>query len=135
MGTIFRYIADEVIENAGIEGACPLCAETKRVYALLGQADHMDMYAFDDRHAFSQPRREAAARWMRRWLLDDATTVSEPELKTQSMKSLQVTESGQVLREFRDAVSVSDLNLQRARELASRRATFWKSRTSRRLRC
>lgn len=102
--------------------------EAGRAYALLGQPDCLDMFAYNDKHAFSRPRREAATRWMRRWLLDDPSPVSEPLLKTLSSKDLQVTRSGQVLREFEDALSVADLNRQRARELAPKRAAFWKSR-------
>jgi len=102
-------------------------AEAQRVYGLLGMWDRIDMFAFDDRHAFSQPRRQAAARWMRRWLLGDDSEVSEPELQTQPVKALQVTRSGQVLREYSDALSVSDLNMRRAKELASARAEFWET--------
>ena len=107
--------------------------ETKRVYALLEHADCIDMFAFDDEHSFSRPRREAAVRWMKRWLLDDSGPVSEaaePELAepTHSAAALQVTKSGQVLREFSDAMSVSQLNLRRAKQLEADRATFWKTR-------
>jgi alkaline phosphatase D len=103
-------------------------AEASRVYSLLGQPDRMDMFVHDDKHAFSRPRREAAAQWMRRWLLDDPRPVKEPRLTLQSTKALQATESGQTLREFSDALSVPDLNLRRARELAPDRKAFWNAR-------
>jgi len=102
-------------------------AEARRAYDLLGRPECMEMFAYDDKHSFSQPRREAAARWMRRWLLDDPRPVEEPELATFDQEDLRVTKSGQVLREFPDAVSVADLNLRRARELASGRKDFWQS--------
>jgi cephalosporin-C deacetylase-like acetyl esterase len=107
-------------------------AEIRKVYELLGQADRLDMFAFDDKHGFSQPRREAAVRWMRRWLFDDSGSVAEDSdlagTGTQPPEALQATKSGQVLREFPDALSVSELNLRRAKELTSSRATFWRSR-------
>lgn len=87
--------------------------ETRKVYGLLDQAKCMDMFAFDDQHAFSQPRREAAVRWMRQWLLGDSSPVAEPELMAYSAKNLQVTKSGQVLLEYQDAMAVADLNLRR----------------------
>ena len=62
---------------------------------------------------------------MRRWLLGNSDPVAEPELVTFEGDDLQVTESGQVLREFPDALSVADLNLGRARELTSARKDFW----------
>ncbi len=101
--------------------------ETQKAYALLDRSECMDMFAYNDTHSFSQPRREAAAQWMCRWLLGKPATIQEPELVPFDRKQLQVTESGQVLREFADALSVSDLNLRRAKELASARATFWQS--------
>ena len=103
--------------------------ETQRVYELLGHPQRMDMFAYDDKHAFSKPRRQAAARWMSRWLLDDNKPVIEPEMKTFSPKRLSVTSTGQVLKEYSQAVSVSQLNLQRARDLAADRKAFWKSRS------
>ena len=80
--------------------------ETQRVYELLGHAEQMDMFAYDDKHAFSKPRRQAAARWMSRWLLDDNKPVIESDMKTFSPKQLSVTNTGQVLKEYSQAVSV-----------------------------
>ena len=102
-------------------------AETRKAYSLIGQPDSIAMFAYDDKHAFSQPRREAAARWMRQWLFGDPEIIAEPELGSpkqevvQSPETLQVTASGQVLREFPDALAVSDLNRLRANELADGR--------------
>ena len=102
-------------------------AEARETYDLLQRADRMQMFAFNDKHSFSQPRRQAATQWMRQWLLGDSNPVIEPELATFEEKDLWVTESGQVLREFPDAVSVAALNLSRARQLASARKDFWQT--------
>ncbi len=102
-------------------------AETQKVYALLDRPECMEMFAYDDTHSFSQPRREAAAQWMQRWLLDKSAAITEPEFEPFDGNELQVTESGQVLSEFADAFSVSNLNLRRAKELASARKNFWRS--------
>lgn len=101
-------------------------AEAKKVFALLGASDRMAMFAYNDGHAFSQPRREAAATWMKRWLWHDPSPVGESKAIVQKARDLQVTDSGQVLREFSGALSVSDLNLIRARELYSKRKSFWR---------
>lgn len=101
--------------------------EAKRVFRLLDAPDRIEMFVYNDGHAFSEPRREEAVRWMRRWLLDDPGPISEPSLSVQPIESLQVTTTGQVLQEFDDAATISDLNLSRARRLAADRAKFWAS--------
>ena len=103
--------------------------ETQRVYELLGQPSQMDMFAYDDKHAFSKPRRQAAARWMSRWLLDNNDPVVEPDMKTYTPGQLKVTSSGQVLKEYPQSLSVSQLNLAQAHSLESERKQFWKSRS------
>jgi hypothetical protein len=103
--------------------------EAQRVYELLGHPQRMDMFAYDDKHAFSKPRRQAAARWMSRWLLDDNSPVIEPEMKIYTPQQLTVTNTGQVLSEYSQAVSVSQLNLRRAKSLAADRQAFWKARS------
>jgi len=104
--------------------------ETQRAYALLDRPECTDMFACNDTHSFSQPRREAAVQWMQRWLLGKSAAIQEPELIPFDRKKLQVTDSGQVLLEFPDALSVSELNLRRAKELAPARKNFWNSHTT-----
>ncbi|MCP4170704.1 MAG: hypothetical protein GY758_08035 [Fuerstiella sp.] len=104
--------------------------ETQKAYALLDRSECMQMFVYNDTHSFSQPRREAAAQWMQRWLLGKSDAIQEPELVPFERKELQVTESGQVLREFSGALSVSDLNLLRAKKLTSARRNFWQSRNT-----
>lgn len=103
--------------------------EVHQAFGLLGHPDAADLFVYDDTHAFSKPRREAAARWMRRWLLDDPRPVTEPKLRLQPEKAMRATKSGQVLQECDDAVSLVDINLAQARELASTRRQFWKTHT------
>jgi len=100
--------------------------EVHQVFELIGHPERADLFVYDDTHAFSKPRRQAAVRWMRRWLLDDPRPVTEPKLHMQPEKALWATKSGQVLEEFDDAVSLVDINLSLARELESERTLFWK---------
>jgi dienelactone hydrolase/pimeloyl-ACP methyl ester carboxylesterase len=104
-----------------IQGAWTTFREASRIYALLGHGERTAMFEYNDKHGFSKPRREAAMRWMRRWLLkqDDAPTEGDSTV----FKSLQCTRSGQVLEDFK-GVSVVDMNRQRARELEKERADF-----------
>ncbi|MDY0168188.1 MAG: acetylxylan esterase [Thermoguttaceae bacterium] len=108
-----------------IDGSWDTFREAKRVYGILGFGERVELFEYPDKHGFSQPRREAALRWMRRWLqgINDAPTEVEPVLQTD--EALQVTESGQVVTDFRGR-TVWDLNLDRAKELAADREAFWR---------
>ncbi|HLY07929.1 MAG TPA: prolyl oligopeptidase family serine peptidase [Planctomycetota bacterium] len=105
-----------------IQGSWTTFREAKQVYAMIGHAERVDLIEYNDKHGFSQPRREAALRWMRRWLqgIDDA--VSETPTPIFKEEELRCTASGQVLSEFHDK-SVFDLNLERATSLAAGRKT------------
>ncbi|MDY0168191.1 MAG: acetylxylan esterase [Thermoguttaceae bacterium] len=108
-----------------IDGSWDTFREAKRVYGILGFGERVSLFEYPDKHGFSQPRREAALRWMRRWLqgIDDAPTEVEPVLQTD--EALQVTEPGQVVADFRGR-TVWDLSLDRAKELAADREAFWR---------
>ena len=108
-----------------IDGSWDTFREAKRLYGILGFGERVGLFEYPDKHGFSQPRREAALRWMRRWLqgIDDAPTEAEPLLQTD--EALQVTKSGQVVTDFSDR-TVWDLNLERATMLAKEREAFWR---------
>jgi len=104
-----------------IRGCWDVFREAKRMYGALGHAERVDLFEYNDTHGFSKPRREAAVRWMRRWLLrtDDAPT--EGDIPVAPDRDLLCTASGQVLKEFKGK-SVFDLNAQDERDLAAARA-------------
>ena len=108
-----------------IDGTWTSFREAKRLYSILGFGKRVNLFEYPDKHGFSTPRRQAALRWMRRWLqgIDDAAT--EPELTLQKDEDLQVTASGQVVKDL-GGVTVWDLNLDRAKALAADREAFWK---------
>ena len=108
-----------------ITGSWDTFREAKRLYGILGFGERVDLFEYPDKHGFNRPQRQAALRWMRRWLqgIDDAPT--EPELTLQKDADLQVTACGQVVKEL-GGVTVWDLNLERARALAKDREAFWK---------
>ncbi len=83
------------------------------------------LFSYNDQHGFSQPRREAAVSWLRRWLADDERPVHEPTLSLQTDAALQVTGSGQVASDFADEVTVVELNKAHAKRLANKRQAAW----------
>jgi cephalosporin-C deacetylase-like acetyl esterase len=108
-----------------IDGSWATFREAKRLYSILGLGKRVDLFEYPDKHGFSKPRREAALRWMRRWLQDIDDAAAEGNLQLASVAELQCTESGQVLRDL-EGVTVWDLNLKRAKALAAKREAFWK---------
>jgi enamine deaminase RidA (YjgF/YER057c/UK114 family)/dienelactone hydrolase len=104
------------------QGAWTSFREAKLTYGMLGHGERVDLFEYNDKHGFSRPRREAAMRWMRRWLLgrDDAPVETDFPIFTD--EELQCTRTGQVLADFRgEARSVFDLNAERAADLEARR--------------
>jgi cephalosporin-C deacetylase-like acetyl esterase len=110
-----------------IGGTRTAYAEAEAVYRVLGQPERVGLFTCDDEHGFSQPRRQAAVAWLRRWLADDERTVVEPTLELQADADLQVTKTGQVMQEFDDEQSVVEFANRRAADLAASRKHSWQS--------
>jgi cephalosporin-C deacetylase-like acetyl esterase len=104
-------------------------AETRRVFSTLGQPDHVALVEGDHGHGLHQPHREAAVRWMRRWLRGDDTPVKEGEAAILPAGELWATRSGQVLTEFVGEKSITEMNVERARALEKDRRRFWEQGT------
>jgi cephalosporin-C deacetylase-like acetyl esterase len=103
-----------------IQGAWTTFREAKLLYGLLGHGERVDLFEYNDKHGFSRPRREAAMRWMRRWLLGKDDAPEEGDFPIFKDEELQCTRTGQVLEDLKGK-SVFDLNAERAAELAGRR--------------
>jgi len=110
-----------------INGSWETFREAKRLAGILGFGERVDLFEFPDGHGFTKPRREAALRWMRRWLQGVDEPATEPALATNTDADLRVTESGNVVPELK-GVTVWDLNLARAKALAPTREAFWRDR-------
>ncbi|HXG10268.1 MAG TPA: alpha/beta fold hydrolase [Gemmataceae bacterium] len=108
-------------------GAWTTFREAKLLYGLLGYGERVDLFEYNDRHGFSKPRRQAAMRWMRRWLLGKDDAPSEGDFPIFKDEELQCTRTGQVLEDFKGK-SVFDLNAEREKELARQRAALPRQR-------
>lgn len=104
-----------------IQGAWTTFREASLVYGRMGHGERVALFEYEDKHGFTKPRREAAMRWMRRWLLGRDDAPSETDFPVFKDGELQCTRSGQVLEDFKGK-SVFHLNAERARELADKRA-------------
>jgi len=109
-----------------IDGAWTTFREAKALYGLLGHAERMDLFEYDDKHGFSKPRRQAAMRFLRRWLVGKDDNPEEPAHVLSTDAELQCTKTGQVLRDFDDAVSIFQVTAKIAKPLAAKRTELWK---------
>jgi cephalosporin-C deacetylase-like acetyl esterase len=112
-----------------IDGAWHSFRQAKRCYARLGFAERVDLLETDGPHGFPQPMREAAARWMRRWLLAVDDAVTEPEFEVAKDEDLWCTPRGEVML-LAGARSVYDLNVELEESLAAGRKQFWQKTPS-----
>lgn len=103
-----------------IDGAWTTYREAKSIYGLLGYGERVDLFEFNDKHGFSLPRRQAAMRWMRRWLLKQDDAPVEADFPIHTDQELQCTRTGQVLEDFK-GVSAFDLNRLHAEQLSRAR--------------
>ena len=101
--------------------------ETRRVYSALGKEKNFDFFEALSPHGFQRPHRQEATRFMRQWLLGDATAIRETDFEPLPDGDIQVTQSGQLLEDFPEETTVAAMNLQAARALASARQAFWES--------
>ncbi len=104
-----------------IDGAWTTFREAKRLYGQLGYGERVELFEYDDTHGFSKPRREAAMRWLRRWLVGKNDSPKEPDFPIATDAQLQVTKIGQVLTEFPGERSIFQVNADEAKALAAQR--------------
>lgn len=127
-----------------ISGTWDVFREAKRFYSRLGHAERVEMHEADAPHGFGIQQREAAARWLHRWLLGsdkpirEVETLPDPLTDEQSRelskgdwtaKHLQCTPGGQVLM-MNGERSVFQLNAEIAARLKTQRADSWKKRSA-----
>jgi dienelactone hydrolase len=104
--------------------------ELKQVYTALGQPQKVQLFTYDDGHGISQPKREAAVTWLRRWFYNDPSTVKEGILSVLTDKDLFATRSGQVGTEYAEEVSLAKRNRNLYDSLANSRREFLSRRKS-----
>ena len=104
-----------------IHGAWRLYRQGKRFAVRQGAFERVDLLEADTKHGFPTEMRVGAANWMRRWLLDQHTPITEDApLKTLPEEKLNATPSGRVL-DLPDARTAYDLNIEWNKSFAAAR--------------
>lgn len=98
--------------------------DLKRAYDVLGEPGKAQLFVYDDGHGISQPKREAAVAWFKRWFTKDVPTVTEKPFKVWTDKELFATKKGQVNAEYPNEVTVFARNKMLADSLAASRSAF-----------
>jgi dienelactone hydrolase len=106
-----------------IAGARAAAEEQRRIYRVLGRPENAGYFEFDDTHGWSQPRREAAYRWLERHFGLPSTSPVEKPVNPEPASALAVTPTGQLGDSF-GSETVHSLNRKRAEELSSRRKSL-----------
>ena len=92
----------------------------KRLYTRMGLAERVDIMENDAGHNYDTLQREAAVRWMSRWLLHKDRVIVEPKIELLSEKEYTCTPDGKVMS-LPGARSVYDLNEDCENRLAKQR--------------
>lgn len=79
-----------------IAGARATFRDAQRLFDLSGRGEQAGYFEFDDTHGWSQPRREAAVRWLARWLQKREVGGTETDAETEEDSVLAATSSGQL---------------------------------------
>jgi dienelactone hydrolase len=110
----------DFVDYTQIEAAM---GETGRVYKALNKPEQLSLFSYDDGHGISQPKREAAVMWFRRWFYGDERRILEVSLATSSEKELRCTSTGQVNTAFRNEETLAAQHLAQAQALGRQRPT------------
>lgn len=107
-----------------IAGARSTFAEAERLFRIADAPGRVGYFEFDDKHGWSQPRREAAYRWFAKWMQSRSDDDGAEAVHTvEAPADLNVTASGQVASSLKGE-TVQSLNQARAEALFSGRTAL-----------
>ena len=105
-----------------IEGAIEAVDRAKRIYALYGAEDRVDIAIAPTRHAYSPHLREACVNWYKQYFRGESPDFTTGEPETLPDETLWATPNGQVLDLYPNSKTVFDLNRERLEISQSRLA-------------
>jgi pimeloyl-ACP methyl ester carboxylesterase len=103
-----------------IDGARATYNEVKRIFEAADAGIRAGYFEYDDAHGWSKPRREAAYRWLTKWLQGKDDDGAEPPIQPEPEENLNVTKTGQLATSL-GGETVRSLNRKMAESMFSRR--------------
>ena len=79
-----------------IEGARATFAEARRIYEVLGAAERIAFFEYNEKHGWSKPLRGATYEWMQQWLNGVKDEGLEEDFNTEPDANLNCTPTGQL---------------------------------------
>lgn len=104
-----------------IEGARQTYQEIRSFYALLDAEAKAGYFEYDDAHGWSLPRRQAAYRFLTKWLQGKEDSGEEGQLRTEAEQHLYATPTGQVLTSL-GGETIQSINARQAQRLYANRS-------------
>ncbi len=93
-----------------IEGSHEAMRRARKIYELYGQTENAQINVDETFHSYSDGTRQACVNWLRKHLKNEAPDfVTNPEMETLPEAELNATSSGQVLLDFPDSKTITDL--------------------------
>jgi dienelactone hydrolase len=93
-----------------IEGSHEAMRRARKIYELYGCIENAQINVDETFHSYSSGTRQACVNWLRKHLKNEAPNfVANPEAETLPEAELNATQSGQVLLDFPDAKTITDL--------------------------
>ncbi len=105
-------------------GTLSSCSDLQQAYTASGNGERFKLFAYDDGHGLSVPKREAAASWFRKWLYKDTAIQHETPIAILPPEQLQATTTGQISTSYTNEISVAQKNADLFNETALRRKQF-----------
>jgi len=108
-----------------IEGAREAYRELKSFYTVLGIPEKAGHTSCNEPHGWHKPLREASVHWCRKWLLDNAEAVTEPDdIGYFKDEEIYASPTGQVLSSFENEQSLFDIIEDRVADCRMKREDF-----------
>lgn len=98
--------------------------DLKKVYDLYERPNNFELFAWDDGHGISKPKRERAVTFFRTHLCADTTKIIENNLEILNESQLNCTVSGQVASAYPDELTIPKQNILLADRMIADRKRF-----------
>lgn len=98
--------------------------DLKQVYADLGAPDQLALFSYADGHGLSQPKREAAVTWFRKYFYQDHKPVKEEVQEVLPAEELWASPKGLLKAVYPNEQSLADYHLSLYHDLTSGRIAF-----------